>query len=125
MSIRLILGILMALFVGSQIFWLVRARALLQRLAKTRTTLILAAAAGLAAYLGLFAVNFGVFGSRSSPTRLTWYDALIAAPFHCWVVCSLAAFLLAALVWPVRRLVRSSGALVSPGLFFFHDRSAT
>jgi uncharacterized protein len=125
MSFRLILGVLMALFVGSQIFWLVRARALLQRLAKTRTTLILAAAAGLAAYLGLFAFNFGLFGGRSSPTRLTWYDALIAAPFQYWVVCSLAAFLLAALMWPVRRVVRSSGALVSPGRRQFLERSAT
>jgi hypothetical protein len=93
MSFRLILGIAMAVFVASQIYWLARARALAMRLVKTRRARILAMAAGLTAYVALFLLNFEVFGRRASPTRLTWHDALITAPFEWWVVCSLVAFL--------------------------------
>jgi predicted MPP superfamily phosphohydrolase len=124
MSFRLILGIAMAVFVASQIYWLARARALAMRVAKTRRARILAIAAVLAAYVAMFLLNFEVFGRRASPTRLTWYDALIAAPFEWWVVCSLVAFLLAMLVWPVRRMARSTGVLRSPGRRQFLKRSA-
>jgi predicted MPP superfamily phosphohydrolase len=55
---------------------------------------------------------------------LTWYDALISAPFAWWVVCSLVAFLLAVLLWPVRRLARSIGVPASPGRRQFLERSA-
>ena len=125
MSFPLIFGILIAIFLASQIYWYVRARALVKRVAKTRTARILLTVAGLAVYFALFALNFGVAGRRASPTRLTWYDALISAPFACWVVCSLVAFLLAILVWPVRRVARSTGALGSPGRRQFLERSAS
>jgi predicted MPP superfamily phosphohydrolase len=125
MSFRLIFGIVMAVFLGSQIYWYVQARALVKRLAKTRTARMLITAAILAAYLAVFALNFGVFGRRASPTRLTWYDALISAPFESWVVCSLVAFLLAILLWPVRRVARSASALASPGRRLFLERSAS
>jgi predicted MPP superfamily phosphohydrolase len=124
MSFALIFGIAMAVFAASQIYWYVRARALVKRLAKTRASRILLTAAGLAAYLTIFALNFGVFGRRPSPTRLTWYDALISAPFACWVVCSLLAFLLAMLLWPVRRVARSTSALASPARRQFLERGA-
>ena len=124
MSFALILGIVMAVFVGSQIYWYVRARTLVRRLAKTRKMRIVLAVAGLAAYLALFLLNI-VFGRHVSPTRLTWHDALISAPFAWWVVCSLLAFLLAILVWPLRRAARSTGALASPGRRHFLERSAT
>jgi predicted MPP superfamily phosphohydrolase len=124
MSFALIFGILMAFFVGSQIYWYLRARTLLKKLANARTARILLVA-GLLAYLAIFALNFGVFGRRSSPTRLTWYEALISAPFACWVVCSLLGFLLAMLLWPVRRLARSTGALDSPARRQFLERGVS
>jgi predicted MPP superfamily phosphohydrolase len=124
MSFRLIFGIVVAVFAGSQIYWYVQARALVNRLAKTRRSRILLTAAGLAVYLALFLINFK-FGRHASPTRLTWYDALISAPFAWWVVCSLVAFLLAMLLWPVRRVARSTSALASPARRQFLERSAT
>lgn len=125
MSFALIFGILITIFVASQIYWCLRARALVKRFAKTNMTRILAIAAGLAIYLAFFALNFGVFGRRASPTRLTWYDALVSAPFQWWVVCSLVAFLLAVLMWPIRRVARSTSALRSPGRRQFLQRSAS
>lgn len=125
MSFPAIFGIVMAVFVASQIYWYVRARTLVKRLAKTRAACVLLTAAGLAVYLAIFGLNFGLFGRRASPTQLTWYDALISAPFAWWVVCSLVAFLLAMLVWPVRRVARSAGPLSSPGRRQFLERSAS
>jgi predicted MPP superfamily phosphohydrolase len=124
MKPRLIFGILMALFAGSQIYWYVRARALVKRRATSKIARILWTAAGLAVYVALFALNFGVFGRRTSPTQMTWYDALIVAPFACWVVCSMAGFLLAVPLWPVRRVARSTRALASPGRRQFLERTA-
>src|SRR5580700_3541397 len=125
MSFPRIFGILIAIFLGSQIYWYARAWGLVKRVARTRTTRIALTAAILGVYLALFALNFGVLGRRASPTRLTWYDALISAPFACWVVCSLLAFLLAMLLWPVRRAARSIGGLASPGRRQFLERSAS
>jgi len=124
MSVARILGIAMAVFVASQIYWYVRARALLNRVAKTRRARMLLTAAGLAGYLAVVLLNFGVFGRRSSPTRMTCYDALVSAPFEWWVVSSLVASLLAILMWPVRRAARSTGALGSPGRRQFLERTA-
>lgn len=124
MSFAFIFGILIAIFLASQVFWYVRARALLKILAPARTARMVAAAGGLAIYLALFLFNFGVFGRRASPTRLTWYDALISAPFAWWVVCSLLSFLIAALIWPVRRVARTRFALSSPARRQFLQRSA-
>jgi predicted MPP superfamily phosphohydrolase len=56
---------------------------------------------------------------------LTWYDACISAPFAWWVVCSLLAFLLAMVLWPLRRAARTTRALASPGRRQFLERSAT
>jgi len=125
MSFRLIFGILMAVFVGSQIYWYARARALVKKQVKTRRARTLLTAAALAAYLALLAINFGVLGRRASPTTLTWYDALISAPWAWWVASSVVAFLLAILLWPVRRLARSTGALRSPGRRQFLERTAS
>jgi len=87
MSFARIIGVLLAVFVASQIYWFVQARALVRRLAKTRRARILLTVAGLASFLAILLLNFGAFGERPSPTRLTWYDALIAAPFAWWVAC--------------------------------------
>ena len=119
-----VFAVLLALFAGSQIYWFVQARALVKRLAKTRQARILLTAAGLALYVAFFALNFGVFGRRPSPTHLTLYEALVSAPFACWVVCSLVGFLLAILMWPLRRVARSR-AVTSPGRRQFLERTAT
>src|ERR1700722_1115127 len=124
MSFRIIIGLVMAVLLVSQIYWFLQARGLVKRLVQHRTARILLAAAGLAAYLALVLLNFGVFGQRASPTRLTWYDAMISAPFIWWVASSLVAFLLAMLLWPVRRVARSTSALRSPGRRQFLERSA-
>jgi predicted MPP superfamily phosphohydrolase len=79
----------------------------------------------VAVYLALFALNFGLSGRRYSPTRMTWYDALVTAPFAWWVASSLVAFLLAALLWPVRRVARSTKALASPARRQFLERGAS
>ncbi len=115
MSFAVIFGILIAIFFASQVYWYARTRALVKRLAKTRTARWLVAAILVVAYLTLFAFNFGLFGRRASPTRMTWYDALVAAPFQWWVASSLVAFLLAMLLWPVRRVARSTRVIASPG----------
>lgn len=124
MSFRLILGIALALFLGSQIYWYRRAHSLVNKVAKARTARVLLIAALLTVYLAYFALNFGVLGRRPSPTHLGWYDALVAAPFQWWVVSSLVAFLLAALIWPVRRVAESVGAPSSPARRQFLERSA-
>jgi hypothetical protein len=56
---------------------------------------------------------------------MTWYDALVTAPFAWWVASSLVAFLLAALLWPVRRVARSTKALASPARRQFLERGAS
>jgi predicted MPP superfamily phosphohydrolase len=124
MSFRFIFGIVIAIFVGSQLYWYARWRTLAGKLTKTRKTRIPLTAAGLAVYLALLVLNFW-FGRHTSPTQLTWYDALISAPFAWWVVCSLLAFLLAILMWPVRRLAQSTSALSSPARRQFLERSAS
>jgi uncharacterized protein len=125
MHFTLIAIAIIAVFAGSQIYWYVRARALAKRLAKTRTTRNLLTAAGLAAYLALFAAYLDLFGRRPSPTRLTWYDALVSAPFECWVACSMVGFLLAILLWPIRRVARSTKALESPARRQFLERTTS
>ncbi|MGA2736308.1 MAG: metallophosphoesterase [Bryobacteraceae bacterium] len=125
MSFAKILGIVLAVFVASQIYWYVRGRAVVNRLAKTRRARMLLTAAVLAGYLVLFILNFGGFGRHTSPTQMTWYDALISAPFVWWVTSSLVAFLLAMLLWPVRRIARSTRMLASPGRRQFLERSAS
>jgi predicted MPP superfamily phosphohydrolase len=124
MSFARIFGIAMAVFAASQVYWILRARALVYRRVKNRRARILITAGVLAVYLAVFLLNFGVFGRRASPTRMTWYDALITAPFEWWVVSSLLASLLALLVWPVRRLARTTQALHSPGRRQFLELSA-
>ncbi|MGA2133178.1 MAG: metallophosphoesterase [Bryobacteraceae bacterium] len=124
MSFALILGSMFALFLASQIYWFTRARHRLGLLTTNRRTRWLVTAAVAAVYIAVLLLNFGVFARRYSPTRLTWYDALVSAPFAWWVTSSLLAFLIAILVWPVRRLARRS-APGSPGRRQFLERTAT
>ncbi len=106
MSFALIFGVLISIFAASQVYWFVRSRALVKRLAKTKNARLILTAVGLALYATLFALNVGAFGlgRRMSPTQLTWYDVLVSAPFAWWVTRSLVAILIAAMLWPVRKV---------------------
>ena len=121
MAFAWIFGTILFLLAGSQIYWLFRARSFLKKRVQSRRTRLLLASAGLAAYLVFFAFN--VFGRRPSPTRLTLYDALVAAPFQWWIAGSMAAFLIAILLWPARRA--AGLVLASPGRRQFLERAST
>jgi len=112
MSFRSILVVIFALILASQIYWFVRAHAVLRRLVKNRRARLLAAAVLLALYLTWWLVNVVGFGPHRSPTHLTWHEALISAPFAVWVATSLVAFLVAVLLWPLRQAARLTGRLI-------------
>ena len=122
------------LFFSSQLYWLLKARLFLKRLALPRTARMLLAGTGLAVYLVLLAGNFGLFARRTSPTHMTAYDALISAPFAWWAASSIVAFLMVALLWLARRVARlftglnsqrSADDLASRGRRQFLERTAT
>ena len=121
MAFAWIFGTILFLLAGSQIYWLFRVRSFLKKRVQSRRTRLFLASAGLAAYLAFFALN--VFGRRPSPTRLTLYDALVAAPFQWWIASSMVAFLVAILLWPVRRA--AGLVLASPGRRQFLERAST
>ena len=123
MSFARIFAIVMAIFAASQIYWFFRARALVKQVG-SRGIRIALASIGLAIYLAILALNFGILGQRRSPTNLTWYDVLVTAPFQFWVVSSLLAFLIAMLLWPVRRAARAIPALKSPARRRFLEAAA-
>ena len=106
MVFRLIFAGILLIFFGSQLYWLLKARWFIRRVAPAKTSRTLLAGAGLTVYLVLLAANFGLFGHRASPTRMTLYDALISAPFAWWAASSIVAFLLVVLLWPARLLAR-------------------
>jgi predicted MPP superfamily phosphohydrolase len=91
------------IFLTSQIYWLLRAWDFLKartggRRARAFATL------GLGTYGVLFAYNLNWLGRTVTPTRLTVAEALLGAPFQWWVASSMVAFLVALLVWLIRRL---------------------
>ncbi|HLY16690.1 MAG TPA: metallophosphoesterase [Bryobacteraceae bacterium] len=104
MSFTVILAIVFSVFAMSQVYWYLRARAVVKRLTRSRRARLVALVAGLAVYLTVALLEFEVFGRRPSNTRMSWYDALISAPFAWWVASSIVGFLVAALLWPVKRL---------------------
>jgi uncharacterized protein len=107
MSFSLIFYTVLAVFFASQVFWFYRFR-------KTRRSILAVAAV---VYLGMFAYSFNWFGRRSTPTTLTWDEALLAAPFAWWAASSMLAFLL---VLPFRLF---AGVKPSPGRRAFLEKS--
>src|SRR6202453_4249414 len=103
-----ILGAILLVFVGSQIYWLGRVRLLVRRWIPDRGTRMVVELAGLAVFVVLCAFNFGVFGRRPTSIRLTLYNALVEAPFEWWVASSIVAFLIVIILWPVRRVSRAA-----------------
>jgi predicted MPP superfamily phosphohydrolase len=117
-----IFGAVLFLLAGSQIYWLWRARSFFRRCVQKAGLRRTAAFVALAVYLVLFAANFGLFGRRPSPTRLTPYDIFVVAPFEWWAASSVVAFLLVILLWPVRQASRL--VLRSPARRQFFERAA-
>lgn len=118
-----IIGTILCLFAGSQLYWLSRGRLMLKRRIENRRARWAAASVILAGYLLLFAANFGLFGRRPSPTRLTLYDIFVSGPFAWWVVTSMTGFLLAMLFWPVKK--GAGIVLRSPARRQFLERATT
>ena len=125
MSFALILGGMFALFLGSQLYWFTRLRALARRLTQARRARRWLIAAVLAVYSILFLLNFGVFSRRRSPTHLTWYDVLVSAPFAWWVISSVLGFLVALIVWPLRRATHNTGTPGAPPRRQFLQQAAS
>src|SRR3954465_11825194 len=99
MPITWIAGLVLSIIVTSQIYWMLRVRALARKLIRSKTTRIWLAPIGLVLNFLLMGVNMGWFGQGPSPTRMTLYDALLAAPFRWWIASSLVAFLLVMIFW--------------------------
>jgi hypothetical protein len=117
-------------FGTSQLYWGWRVYRLAVRVIRARGRRLAAIGVVLAAYLLMFAYNFGYLGRRSTPVHLTWNEALLAAPFLYWVASSVVSFLVvlpfAALRWGASRVRRRlpGGAIESPGRRQFLERTA-
>lgn len=90
------------LFIGGQVYWLVRVGAWGLRRFPSRPARWVAGLAALALYLLAFAFNILSVREVPSPTRLTLRDALLVAPFLWWIFSSTVAFAVVILIWLVR-----------------------
>ncbi len=104
----LVFAAILLIFFGSQLFWILRARALGRGVIRTGTVRWLLAVLALAVYVFLFAFNVGWFRRRPTPTHMTLTEALLAAPFQWWVLTSMAAFLIVMLFWMGGRVARGA-----------------
>jgi predicted MPP superfamily phosphohydrolase len=108
------------LFLGAQVYWILKIRALGRRLIP-KPALRRAAGLGAAAiYLFYFALN--ILSVRGpTPSRMTLRVALVSAPFLWWIFSSTFGFLVVLLIWLVRLL---ASAVQWPARFFRTPRSA-
>lgn len=95
------------LFLGAQIYFVLRAAAWGRKRIRSRAARIAIEAAVLAVYLFFFAANVWWVADHPSPTRMTWHDALVSAPFLWWIFSSTFAFLVVILIWLARQLART------------------
>lgn len=120
----LIPGLLLALLVASQIFWIRRIRALGRRLISSPAIRKLAGAVALAVYALIMLFNFVLpwWVRLPEPTRLTAREVLLDAPFYLWVFGSVIGFLLILILrmpaylfrlgrWAYRLIARAVAAL--------------
>ena len=124
------------LFIGGQVYWILRVAAWGRRLLRSRAARWGVGLPALAFYLGGFAYNIYSGREIPSPTRLTLRDAVLVAPFLWWIFSSTVAFAVVILIWLVRlpdrflraRLSKSSSVLQdlpSPARRQFLERAAT
>jgi uncharacterized protein len=90
------------LFVGGQVYWLLRIRNWTGRLISRRATRWAVWLITFALYLLLFAVNILSAREIPTPTRMTLRDALIVAPFLWWIFSSTLSFGIVVLIWILR-----------------------
>jgi len=90
------------LFIGGQVYWILRVRAWGRRLLRNRAARWVAGLAAITFYLLDFAFN--VYSGREipSPTHMTLPDALLVAPFLWWIFSSTVAFMVVILIWLIR-----------------------
>jgi predicted MPP superfamily phosphohydrolase len=120
----LIPGLMLALLVASQIFWIRRIRAFGRRFLARPAARTVAGAAAFAVYAFIMLYNFVPFWWMRAPahTQLTARDVLLDAPFYLWVFGSVIGFLLLLILrlplyffrlghWIYRLMVRALPAL--------------
>ncbi|HEY1239236.1 MAG TPA: metallophosphoesterase [Bryobacteraceae bacterium] len=98
------------LFLGGQIYFLVRALAWARRRIRSRARRIAADIFGVFVYFIYFGLN--LWGGRERPEMpyMTPWDALVVAPFRWWIFSSTIAFMVVLVIWMIRgaaRLVRA------------------
>ena len=129
----LILPIVLAILLVSQIYWAIRGLKLARRRIRSRGLRLAVCGAVLAFYLLAFAYYTGRIGGRSTPVTLTPPDALLSAPLAWWIASSLVAFLVVLLLAVPKgiaaavRKLRSrfgGGAIESPARRQFLARTA-
>jgi len=101
------------LFLGSQIYFPLRALRWAWRRIHSRPKRIGAALVGLALYFAYFTLFIRGEASGHEPTRMTLWYALVAAPFLWWIFSSTIAFAVVVLIWIVRGVARLPRALAS------------
>ncbi len=126
-----IFRIVILVFALTQVYWARRAYRVATRWFPDPSRRAVVCLAVLAAYFAALAFNFGWFGPRPEPVRLTWADALLAAPFRYWLATSIVGFLVAALfsiplgVAAGVRKLRERKEIASPPRRRFLEQAAT
>jgi predicted MPP superfamily phosphohydrolase len=127
-AVLLILG-------ASQLYWAWRGYSLAAARIRSRAWRWAVCGAVLAAYLVAYQYNLGAWREAGTPVRLTFRDALLAAPFLWWAASSLFAFVVAMLFaiprgmvggvrWLLARRPAASPEIQSPARRQFLERTA-
>lgn len=102
------------LFVGSQIYFLLRAARWGMRGIRGRVARVGACLALLAAYVAFFAAGISRQNHIPNPIHMNPADALLLAPFLWWIFSSTVAFLVVVVLWAVREVGTAAKWLVRP-----------
>ncbi|MGP8244934.1 MAG: metallophosphoesterase [Bryobacteraceae bacterium] len=129
----MILPIVLAILIVSQIYWAIRGLRAAGRRIRSRALRLAVCCAAPAFYLLAFGYYTGLIGGRFTPVKLTAADALLSAPLAWWIASSLVAFLLVLLLAIPRGLAAAvgklrarfgGGAIASPARRQFLERTA-
>ena len=89
-------------FLGGQIYFLLRAGVWVNRRIRSRRVRLSLSIAAAALYCLLFAGNIWWAADGPTPTRMTLRDALVRAPFLWWIFSSTVAFSVVVFIWLLR-----------------------